>query len=277
MRISLRNEEDIYARVVVGADGSAGRSAAYVGVTLDQVDLGLEIELPTPADQRAYWENRILIDWGTVPGGYAWVFPKGDLLSVGVIAERGEPERTRAYLDEFLSRHRLDPETAVVSSGHLTRCRTADSPLYRDRVLVAGDAAGLLDPWTREGISFALRSGTMAGQAAASAAQAASPAEAAAALREYAEQVAATLAPEMAAGRLFLHAYARHPRAFFLAVRLIPVAWKLVVRSITGEASLADMTKQPLGRVLLLFFGDKSFGGASFGRIRRSGRQAPRG
>jgi len=165
----------------------------------------------------------------------------------------------------------------VVSSGHLTRCRTADSPLYRDRVLVAGDAAGLLDPWTREGISFALRSGTMAGQAAASAAQAASPAEAAAALREYAEQVAATLAPEMAAGRLFLHAYARHPRAFFLAVRLIPVAWKLVVRSITGEASLADMTKQPLGRVLLLFFGDKSFGGASFGRIRRSGRQAPRG
>ena len=76
---------------------------------------------------------------------------------------------------------------------------------------------------------------------------------------------------------LFLHAYARHPRAFFLAVRLIPVAWKLVVRSITGEASLADMTKQPLGRVLLLFFGDKSFGGASFGRIRRSGRQAPRG
>jgi geranylgeranyl reductase family protein len=252
MRISVRNEQDLCARVVVGADGSAGRSAAYVGVTLNQVDLGLEVELPTPSDRHDYWRNRILIDWGTVPGGYAWVFPKGDFLSVGVIAERGTPQRTRAYLDDFLSSHQLDPETAVVSSGHLTRCRTADSPLFRDRVLVAGDAAGLLDPWTREGISFALRSGTMAGQAAASAAQASSAAEAAAALGSYADQVSATLAPEMQAGGLFLRAYAHHPRAFFLAMRLFPVAWKLVVRAITGEANLADMTKQPLGRLLLM-------------------------
>jgi geranylgeranyl reductase family protein len=165
MRITTRNRGDMRARVVVGADGSAGRSAAYVGVVLDQVDLGLEVELVTPGGQSGDWANRLLIDWGTMPGAYAWVFPKGGTLSVGVIAERGNPDLTRSYLNDFLARLDLDRQEAVVSSGHLTRCRTRDSPLYRDRVLVAGDAAGLLEPWTREGISFALRSGTIAGRA----------------------------------------------------------------------------------------------------------------
>jgi len=274
MRISIRDDKsvrdhrDVHARVIVGADGSAGRSAGYVGVTLDQVDLGLEIELPVPADRREYWRDRILIDWGSIPGGYAWVFPKGDFLSVGVIAERvgagqggagqGGAERTRAYLDDFLTRHQFDREAAVVSSGHLTRCRTADSPLYRDRVLVAGDAAGLLEPLTREGISFALRSGTMAGQAAATAAQASSAAEVTTALSAYADEISATLTPEMQAGRLLLRAYTRHPRAFYLTVLLVPVAWKLVVRSVTGETGIADLAKQPLGRIALMLLRPQS-------------------
>lgn len=175
MRVTTRNRGDMRARVVVGADGSAGRSAAYVGVVLDQVDLGLEVELVTPSDRSGDWANRILIDWGTIPGAYAWVFPKGSTLSVGVIAERGSPDLTRSYLSDFLARLGLDRQEAVVSSGHLTRCRTRDSPLFRDRVLVAGDAAGLLEPWTREGISFALRSGTIAGRAAAQATAAPPP------------------------------------------------------------------------------------------------------
>lgn len=95
MRVATRNRGDMRARIVVGADGSAGRSAAYVGVILDQVDLGLEVELVTPSDQAADWADRILIDWGTIPGAYAWVFPKGSTLSAGVIAERGNPDLTR--------------------------------------------------------------------------------------------------------------------------------------------------------------------------------------
>jgi geranylgeranyl reductase family protein len=255
MRVTTRHRGDIRARVVVGADGSAGRSAAYVGVVLDQVDLGLEVELVTPNDRPVDWSDRILIDWGTIPGAYAWVFPKGDTLSVGVIAERGNPDLTRSYLSDFLARLNLDQQEAVVSSGHLTRCRTRDSPLYRDRVLVAGDAAGLLDPWTREGISFALRSGTIAGRAAARAAAAASVAEATAAMTAYAEEISATLAPEMNGGRLFMRAFTRHPRIFYLAIILLPQAWDFVVRAISGDTNFADITKWRLVRMLLLALG----------------------
>jgi geranylgeranyl reductase family protein len=269
MRVTTRNRGDVRARIVVGADGSAGRSAAYVGVVLDQVDLGLEVELVTPGDQSANWANRVLIDWGTIPGGYAWVFPKGDTLSAGVIAERGNPDLTRSYLNDFLSRIGLDgQEAVVVSSGHLTRCRTNDSPLYRGRVLVAGDAAGLLDPWTREGISFALRSGTMAGRAAAEA-SAAGPA-ASAAMTAYAEEISATLAPEMSAGRLFMRAFTRHPRGFYTAVILLPKAWDFVARTISGDISFARITKWRLARILLAALGSGARPTGGPGRWGRS-------
>ena len=71
---------------VVGADGSGSRAAAAVGVVCEQVDLGLEAELPTPAG--GDWDGRALLDWGPVPGSYGWVFPKGDTLTVGVIGDR---------------------------------------------------------------------------------------------------------------------------------------------------------------------------------------------
>ena len=258
MRVTTRNRGDVRARIVVGADGSAGRSAAYVGVVLDQVDLGLEVELVTPSDQSGDWDNRILIDWGTIPGAYAWVFPKGGTLSAGVIAERGNPDLTRSYLGDFLARLGLDQQEASVSSGHLTRCRTRDSPLYRDRVMVAGDAAGLLEPWTREGISFALRSGTMAGRAAARASTAASAAAVTAVMTAYAEEISATLAPEMSAGRLFMRAFTRHPRIFYLAVIHLPKAWDFVVHTISGDTSFADITKWPLARLLLMALGSRA-------------------
>jgi geranylgeranyl reductase family protein len=265
MRITTRHRGDVRARIVVGADGSAGRTAAYVGVVLDEVNLGLEVELVTPADQAADWANRVLVDWGTVPGGYAWVFPKGDTLSVGVIAERGNPDETRAYLHEFLARLDLDKQEVVVSSGQLARCRAEDSPLYRGRVLVAGDAAGLLEPWTREGISFALRSGAMAGRAAAQAASAASAAFAAGverALAAYAEEVSATLAPEILAGRLLLRAFARHPRMFYAAIIMFGWTWNFVVNSISGDVSFADITRWRVARMLL-----RALGGGNTARM----------
>ena len=255
MRIATRSRGELRARVVVGADGSAGRSSAYVGVRWAQVDLGLEVEVVTPASQADSWRHRIHLDWGTVPGGYAWVFPKGATLSAGVIGARGNPEAARSYLRDFLAERGLGGQETVVSSGHLTRCRSADSPLYRDRVLVAGDAAGLIDPWTREGISFALRSGALAGAAAARAAAAVSTAECTAALEGYSRDVVATLTPEMEGGRLLRGVFARHPRIIFLAVALLRPAWKFVERAATGKLSYAGVTRWRALRRLLRALG----------------------
>jgi geranylgeranyl reductase family protein len=251
--IQLKTAEGkhINARVVVGADGSAGRTGRYVGVELVEVDLGLEVEIPLSPTQAAAWAGRLLVDWGRLRGAYAWVFPKGDSLSVGVIAARGRGAETRTYLNDFLVRLGLDHLNPTVNSGHLTRCRTDRSPLFRGRTLVAGDAAGLCEPWTREGISFALRSGALAGSAAAQAVDASSAEEITGLLNGYAREVDSTLGAEMRGGRLFMAAFIRRPWFFHLAIITMPVAWRVFIRLVRGETTFANVDRHCLARFVV--------------------------
>jgi geranylgeranyl reductase family protein len=227
----------VFARAVVGADGSQGRCSAYVGVTHEHVDIGLEAELPTPAGSD--WTGHVLLDWGPVAGSYGWVFPKGDVLTVGVIGDRLEGEAMRDYYRAFVARLGLDLSTAVHDGGHLTRVRRLDAPLRRGRVLVAGDAAGLLEPWTREGLSFALRSGALAGHAAAT-----DPSS-------YDDAVLAALGPEMAAGRRARTAFTNHPGTVHSVFRYLPGMWDLFVRLVGGETTMAQQLERRSIRALV--------------------------
>ncbi|SBT41221.1 geranylgeranyl reductase family protein [Micromonospora auratinigra] len=241
VRLRLADGDVVRASTVIGADGSSGITARHVGVTFRQVDLGLERELPVPPAEQERWRGRLLLDWGPVPGSYAWVFPKGDRLTVGVIAARGEGERTRAYLRDFLARLGLSEVTPEHDSGHLTRCRADDSPLRRDRVLVAGDAAGLLEPWSREGISYALRSGRLAGEAVA-----------AGDLDGYEREVRRLLVPEMRAGHRLLEVFERRPEVFH-ALLASPPGWRMFVRFCQGRASFAEtLARRPVRAALAL-------------------------
>lgn len=249
--ITLRTEAgEMHARAVVGADGSAGRVSRHVGVRYNQVDLGLEWEIPLTPNKAAGWRDRILIDWGPLPGSYGWAFPKDDGLTVGVIAARGSGEALRQYLTALVGRLGLTVPAEAVS-GHLTKCRTPDSPLHRGGVLVAGDAAGLLEPWTREGISFALRSGRLAGEAAARMASATGRAGRNSAAAGYSEQVNDRLGAEMRAGALLLDAFTRRPAAFHAAICTLPPAWRLFTKFARGEASLAQMLRYRSLRAVL--------------------------
>jgi len=238
----------ITALVVVGADGTGGRTGGYVGVECDQVDLGLEAEIPIPPAARGYWHGRVLLDWGPVPGSYGWVFPKGDVLTVGVIGAREQGPAVRRYYRDFLRRLGLAHIVPTTDSGHLTRCRRPGSPLRRGAVLVAGDGAGLLDPWTREGISYGLRSGRLAGSCAGRAALAlrgGDPAAAEAELATYADWVEDVLEPEMAAGRAVLAAFERRRRVFHDLVTAAPGGWRLFGRITAGDTTLARQLRRP--------------------------------
>jgi geranylgeranyl reductase family protein len=231
----------VRARAVVGADGSGSRAAAHVGVVCEQVDLGMEAELPTPAG--GDWAGHVLLDWGPVPGSYGWVFPKGDRLTVGVIGSRASGQRVRQYFEAFVASLGLDLADGEHVGGHLTRVRAPSSPLRRGAVLVAGDAGGLLEPWTREGISFALRSGALAGTAAVG-----DPAS-------YEPAVAAELGPEMDAGRRALAAFTRHPRAVHEVLRRGPGMWQRFVRLVSGTTTMPDQLAHRPVRALVAVLG----------------------
>jgi geranylgeranyl reductase family protein len=217
----------VNARIVIGADGSASRVARHVGVRYRMSDLGLEDEIrmdPSP------WRSTILVDWGSSPGSYAWLFPKEDVIAIGVIQRTGDPESSRAYLAAWRERLGVVDRPTLHSTGHLTRWREHDSPLRKGRVIVAGDAAGLLEPWLREGISFALRSGAWAGQAAASGDQER--------LDDYVRRVHAELVPEQRSGELLLAVFERLPRLLHWALGL-RIAQRFFVRYGRHETTLA--------------------------------------
>lgn len=241
VHITTKDGRTVRARAVVGADGSAGRCGAYVGVRCDQVDLGLEAEIKVPAEIATSWRGGILLDWGPLPGSYGWVFPKGDTLTIGVIARRGDGQATRDYLAQLRNRLGVARFAADIQSGHLTRCRAADSPLSRGRVLLAGDSAGLLEPWTREGISFALRSGHLAGQYAARIAADDDAAQVATHAISYEEAIRDSLDAPMRAGQDILAAFSRHPLAFHAAVTLLPPAWRAFTQFTRGENTFAEL------------------------------------
>jgi geranylgeranyl reductase family protein len=251
--VRLSDGSAVTASAVIGADGSAGITARHVGVTFDQVDLGLELEIAVDEAAQRQWAGRVLLDWGRMPASYGWVFPKGDRLTVGVIAARNagsgkQADATRDYLRDFVDNLGLAGYQALRDSGHLTRCRSEDAPLRKGRVIVAGDAAGLLDPWTREGISFALRSGALAGEFAAKAA--AQGDGGVSSLDEYAEAIDRGLGEEMRAGRVLLTAFSRHAGTFHRGLASAK-GWRAFVGMCRSDLPYPELVRKPAARVAL--------------------------
>lgn len=102
---------------------------------------------------------------------YAWLFPIGDgrmNVGYGEVLRPGAEPRPRRHLVEAL--HRLAPELdggpVDRLRGHRLPLSTGRSRLTHGRVLLAGDAAALINPLTGEGIYYAVLSGALAGAAA---------------------------------------------------------------------------------------------------------------
>ena len=170
-RVRLGTEHGtVWADFVVAADGALGDVARLAGWPDDRRSipaLEYEITVDDATFERLADEPRF--DVGTVPHGYAWVFPKAMHLSVGVLSMR----RGTRDLHEQLERYRrlvgIVAPLQVKRHGFVIPVRPRSGPLVRDRIVLAGDAAGFADPLTAEGISYAIRSGQLAGEAVAQA------------------------------------------------------------------------------------------------------------
>jgi flavin-dependent dehydrogenase len=146
-------------------------------------------------------------------------------------------------LEDFIARLGLAGFEPSISSGHLTRCRADDSPLSRGRVLVCGDAAGLLEPWTREGISFALRSGRLAGEWAVRIAEAHDAVDTRRQALNYAFAVKAGLGVEMSVGKRMLAVFERRPGLFHAALTGVRPAWRAFKEIAQGRTSLGELVR----------------------------------
>src|SRR5262249_46912492 len=104
-------------------------------------------------------------DFNFIDNGYAWVFPKRRHLSVGILSMRRRCPDLQAKLEAYLGCVGITQIQKAERHGYLIPVAPRREALVRGRVLLVGDAAGVVDPITAEGISYAMLSGKLAAAA----------------------------------------------------------------------------------------------------------------
>lgn len=243
--------ERLHARALVGADGVNGLTARALGLGGNRsVGVALEGNVARTSLDAARYDGRLVMELGTVPGGYGWVFPKGDHVNVGVGGDEREGPRLRRHLARLCAAHGLRLEDVEDVRGHRLPHRAADSTLARGRGLLVGDAAGLVDPLTGDGMFEAFLSARFAAEAVEALLRGETET-----LDAYGARLSRRLAPHLWAAWTFRAALDRFPRTAF-ALAKGRLVWPVVEKLVTGE--LADVlavrgaARAPLGALALL-------------------------
>lgn len=177
VRINLAGGQTLTADALVGADGATSRVAVVSGLVNDQLALWgfalrAYVEATVDLPHIVFWEPR---PWRTLPG-YGWIFPSADGganvgLGIGVgsdrLLARAVGERFHEFCDHLVRLRIVQTRDLAASErlGGWLKTGVIGTVPARGRVLLAGDAAGLINPLQGEGIAQAMASGQAAAAA----------------------------------------------------------------------------------------------------------------
>ncbi len=165
--VSTRTET-FRAAFVVGADGVNGIVRRAAGLPPHRrMGVALEAEMDAPSTALDQWRHTLHLDFGAIPWGYAWIFPKAEHLSVGVgnLIRSGHTIDLRAKLEAYIASEPSVREARTRSTrGQRVPLGGQFGRYHAPHALVVGDAAGIVDPFTAEGIYYAIRSGQIAAE-----------------------------------------------------------------------------------------------------------------
>jgi digeranylgeranylglycerophospholipid reductase len=159
-------EREIKFRVLIAADGPHSAVAARLGLSPLETVYTRQYTVPLlhPQHNTEIWLSN------AYPGGYAWLFPKGEYGNLGIGADKRFTQDLKQPLDRLhrdLIKQGLVGEHVIALTGGLIPVGGMRTNLVVDKILFAGDAAGLTHPVSGAGIAAALASGELAGEAAA--------------------------------------------------------------------------------------------------------------
>lgn len=245
------------SELLIGADGASGVVGRAAGLR-DHILPGMawEAELAADPGSLSAYAGTVFLDWGTIPGGYAWVFPKKDHFSLGVGGPAILAGRMKEYYGKFVGYLRENAGTEIalnsgkepearpgIRFGETLSFRSWPIPVrvkrtsfHRERILVTGDAAGLTDPLTGEGIYYAVRSGMLAAGACHDYLQGRCPS-----LERYSAAVNEELMPELLEANRIRYIFNTVPGRIHAFVRDSDRAWRAFGKILRGERRYADV------------------------------------
>ena len=204
------------AKFVIAADGVHSATAKAAGWSeLPVLAPALEHEIYLAAEDFARFSQMPRFDFNSIAAGYAWVFPKRTHLSVGILSTHRKCPDLQAKLADYLRQLGITRVQKIEKHGWLIPLAPRREPLAHGRVLLVGDAAGLVDPVLAEGISHALQSGQLAATALAECRL-----DVAKVSHCYQSLLEKHILPELRAGRFLAKFLYHHPKIRHGAFRL---------------------------------------------------------
>lgn len=250
------------ARFVVAADGAISGVARKTGWPESR-------RLVPAVECEVFVEDGLLerlaraarFDVGIPSSGYGWVFPKKEHLSIGVLSMRRGPVNLRAVFQYYLRFLGVEKITQLDEHGFVIPVGVRREGFVKRRVLLAGDAAGFVDPVTGEGISFAIQSGQMAAWALA-----AGDFEEERVRQVYESELARTILPELRVGSILAKLTYASPWLRTSLARLNGSRFSEALTDVfTGERTYRESVRDP-SSYLKLFRRRRSMGSSDVSR-----------
>ena len=230
------------ARLLIGADGAKGQTAKWLGLGKRQVVIGgaieIEVNAPVPEPNVAHFE------FGMVNNGYLWNFPKRDGHSIGIGAWGQKSVDLRTPLAEYTRYFGLSMD-GVKQHGHPLLLWQGNSLLHTEGAMICGEAAGIVDPFTAEGIRPSLFTGMCAAEAAAVCLRGERGA-----LAAYSERVANEHGRDMKWAARVAKAFYTLPRLAYTVGVSRPSATRTMGRLLTGELKWHEVAPRALQRLV---------------------------
>jgi geranylgeranyl reductase family protein len=240
-QIEISTSDTVFrCRFVVGADGAYSIVARELNMRRRIEYLAaMESEITVADKDLARWKSRVQIDLGIVPAGYAWVFPKSDHLSIGAGCRVSKARSLNRHYQEFLNSLNLGDYIVARSGTHLIPTCTEGSLIWQDRALLLGDAAGLTDPLTGEGIYYSIRSAQLAAPVIKNYLT-----QAGTGLQDYQQLVEKEIVSELRIARTLSKYFVHFPRLTFRMLGRSDGVWAAERDVMLGEADYSSVKEK---------------------------------
>ena len=230
------------SQFLVGADGVYSVVARQTGLNHNVTYIaGINADIEVDEQELLGRRNRILVDVGCISSGYAWVFPKAGHLSVGIGCTGSRAKTLKRSYRDLLDSLNLGHYKVIRSGGGLIPSCAGKPTLSNGRIALIGDAAGLADPLSGDGMGNAILSAMLAAPVIKDCL-----AQGKANLIDYQQAVIENIVPNIKLARLLQRIFICFPDIFIKLLNMDPRIWRGCCYMLCGELDYV-IAKQKIG------------------------------